>query len=603
MSRSKTILDISDSHPDWLFARCSKPVEYLIDRSASPDSKGRFDTWTLCTELANNYKIEILLQVSDWGFVNLPNAYIKTIPAKAIENILPSPHLSLSQYALNDKVYHHLCFALANTIVFDKSNKLAIIQYCFDQCKNIVTKLFTDRNYRAVDTMQEISVIWSQVAVHNFLNYHYHLENDTLLYSNPKYRSHYYATLYVDKDITGFHTLKLTSTLLPFIGCIINLGDTYKPHCLPNQFIADESLNGISFRIFSNWLKAVSPSAYNQLEKSILSYMVSVVKANKKPIEYLTGCLIIDTETLAFRIDLSVFQTFIDSDKSKRFNSKNKRRLLDESRLFLLESANYTPHHIFERSIKNLEQPSLIDKNVLVIGGGAIGGYILLSLARLGAGAGGGKLTIIDNDNLSIENLGRHVLGQNYIGKNKATALKEEVNNQLPNMTVTAYPHSILNRMDIMQGMDLIIDATADSYVSQCINEAYHNLDKITVPIISAWIRNNGECVQSLFHEKEVASACRSCVSKNGYHMRKEYDALFEDRSTITALQACRDYTPYAVSSSMSTASLVTDMVLDWLKGEVSPRYRTRYSEKWHGKKLQSADFLSHEDCHVCARL
>ena len=239
MSRSKTILNISDSHPDWLFARCSKPVEYLMDMNNPPDNKGCFDTWTLCAELANNYKIEILLQVSDWGFVNLPNAYIKTIPAEAIENILPSPHLSLSQYALNNKVYHHLCFALANTIVFDKSNKLAIIQYCFEQCENIVTKLFTNRSYRAVDTMQEISVIWSQVAVHNFLNYHSHLENDTLLYSNPKYRPNYYATLYVDKDITGFHTLKLTSTPLPFIGCVINLGDTYKPHCLPNQFIAD----------------------------------------------------------------------------------------------------------------------------------------------------------------------------------------------------------------------------------------------------------------------------------------------------------------------------------------------------------------------------
>ncbi|WP_440826667.1 ThiF family adenylyltransferase [Psychrobacter cryohalolentis] len=603
MSRTKTISDIRDSHPDWLFARRSKPVVCLIDINNPPDNKGCFDTWTLCVELDNNYKIEILLQVSDWGFVNLPTVYIKTIPTEAIENILPSPHLSLSQYALNGEAYHHLCFALANTIVFDKSNKLAIMQYCFEQCKHIVTKLFTDHGYRAADTMQELPFIWSNAAANNALKYLHHLNDDTSLYSNPKHKYHHYATLHVDKDVTGFHALRLTSTPLSFMGCVINLGDTYKSHCLPNQFIADESLNGISFRVFSNWLKAVSVSAYNQLEKSILSYMVSVVKANQKPIEYFTGCLIIDTETLAFRIDLSVFQTFIDSDKSKRFNSKNKRRLLNETRLFLLGSENYTPHHIFKRSIKNLEQPSLIDKNVLVIGGGAIGGYILLSLARLGAGAGGGKLTIIDNDDLSIENLGRHVLGQNYIGKNKATALKEEVNNQLPNMTVAAYPHSILNRMDIMQGMDLIIDATADSYVSQCINEAYHNLDTITVPIISAWIRNNGECVQSLFHEKEVASACRSCVSKNGYHMRKEYDALFENRSTITALQACRDYTPYAVSSSMSTASLVTDMVLDWLKGEVSPRYRTRYSEKWHGKKLQSADFLPHEDCHVCARL
>lgn len=605
MNRTDVIIGISNLYPNWTFSRKAQPSLYAREQIQVGYNQAYLDTWTIRFNVGRKYEIELLIQVSDWDFIELPSVYVRSIPERAIENILPSPHLFLRPWVVDDKSYYYLCYALVNTISFDTDNKLSFIEYCFNQSKNIVTQLLTDQHYRAKDTMQEIVFLWGQIATHNSENYQYHLNNTTSIAANPKYSTDYGSTLFIDNDISGYHSVAVLNLLTkkPNVLCfVINLGSSYQSNCFPRQFINESSLNGIPFKTFGNWLKKISSSAHSQLGSAVFECINNPAKYKNDNNQYFTGCLIIDSETLSFRIDLSLLNKAYQDKERSHFSKNYRQQLLRQSRLFLLKSFNYTPHHIFERSIKNLEQPSLIDKKVLVIGCGAIGGYIALALARLGAGAKNGELTLIDNDELSPLNLGRHVLGRNYLYKNKAIVLKKEIENQLPNMNIKAYSNSILNEMNLMENIDLIIDATANSAVSQRINEAYYQSDKITAPIIHAWIRNNGECVQSLFYDRTVASACRSCLNKNGHHMRAGYDALVGDVNPITAIRACTDFTPYAVSSSMSTAALVTDIVLDWLKGDVSPRYRTRYNEKWHSNHLESSDFLPHEDCHVCAR-
>ena len=50
----------------------------------------------------------------------------------------------------------------------------------------------------------------------------------------------------------------------------------------------------------------------------------------------------------------------------------------------------------------------------------------------------------------------------------------------------------------------------------------------------------------------------------------------------------------------MSASALACDMVLDWVSNRFSPRYRTRYGERWQGEKLSSMDVLKSQSCHVC---
>ena len=51
----------------------------------------------------------------------------------------------------------------------------------------------------------------------------------------------------------------------------------------------------------------------------------------------------------------------------------------------------------------------------------------------------------------------------------------------------------------------------------------------------------------------------------------------------------------------MSAAALGTDIVLDYVNGILSPRYRTRYSERWQGSKIISNDAPKASDCPCCS--
>ena len=590
MKRSDVIIGIRNLHKEWRF---SKKAPLLSTRT-------NCDTWTICFDVSKKIKVEMLIQVSDWDFIEMPIVYVRSIPEAAIERILPSPHLFLSPYVADCQRYYQLCYMLSNTNFFNTDNKLAIIDYCFNQSKGVITRLLTDRQYRAEDTMREISVLWSQIAANNEREYKAHLHDASTL-AIPPYLYHDDSTLLVTDDTPGHRFFNIFEKgVRREVPCyVINVGSQYQPSILPSQFIAKDSMSGITFKTFKNWLASVSLSASSQLKSAIFSLIKQLMQRQLK-LDVFVGCLIIDTETLCFKIDLSSLnRAFHDSQKT-HLSKQKQNEILGQSRLFFIDSLNCTPHHIFERSIKNLEQPSLIGKKVLVIGCGAIGGYIALSLSKLGAGAGGGVLHLVDNDTMSTVNIGRHVLGREYVALNKAEALKKEIKKQLFLVSVVEHKHSILNRLQLMAGVDLIIDATATPDISERINEAYHASDNITAPIIHAWIRNNGECVQSVFYQKSSGTACRSCINKSGEHIRTEYDALVGSDESITALQACTDFTPYAVSSSMSAAALVTDMVLDWLRGDVSPTFRTRYSEKWQGDQLASSDAPAHHDCHVC---
>lgn len=81
------------------------------------------------------------------------------------------------------------------------------------------------------------------------------------------------------------------------------------------------------------------------------------------------------------------------------------------------------------RNLPAKSQNGLLGKKVFQVGLGAVGGYIADSLIKIGAGIDD-EFTIIDNDTLSVDNVGRHLLGMKYIGKSKSQAFKEYAQKQ-----------------------------------------------------------------------------------------------------------------------------------------------------------------------------
>lgn len=77
--------------------------------------------------------------------------------------------------------------------------------------------------------------------------------------------------------------------------------------------------------------------------------------------------------------------------------------------------------NLFARNPKARE--ALSDKHVLIVGVGSIGSTI----ADMAARAGVGKLTQVDPETLSVENLARHILTSRWIGKPKVAGMAAHI--------------------------------------------------------------------------------------------------------------------------------------------------------------------------------
>jgi molybdopterin-synthase adenylyltransferase len=130
---------------------------------------------------------------------------------------------------------------------------------------------------------------------------------------------------------------------------------------------------------------------------------------------------------------------------------------------------------------------ALATNGVLLAGCGAVGGHLAFELARAGVGA----LTLVDPDTLLPENSYRHVLGRRYWGKNKAEALKEEIEAQLPYVRVTAVVASL--EAAVADGSvniaeyDMLLLALGNPTVELAINEHLHAL-RDGPPAVFTWL-------------------------------------------------------------------------------------------------------------------
>ncbi|WP_170064754.1 ThiF family adenylyltransferase [Neisseria iguanae] len=68
----------------------------------------------------------------------------------------------------------------------------------------------------------------------------------------------------------------------------------------------------------------------------------------------------------------------------------------------------------------------LLNKKVLLVGLGAIGGYMADALTKIGAGIES-DFVLVDKDQFLAENVSRHLLGLLYCGQFKASAIKQHL--------------------------------------------------------------------------------------------------------------------------------------------------------------------------------
>ena len=174
--------------------------------------------------------------------------------------------------------------------------------------------------------------------------------------------------------------------------------------------------------------------------------------------------------------------------------------------------------HIILSEIGQIGQDKLHNAKVLVVGAGGLGCPVLQYLVA----AGVGTIGIIDFDVVEVSNLQRQVLfGKSSLGKNKAEAAKNKLQDLNDTLKINAYPKKLTfqNAIDLCKQYDIIVDGTDNFETRYLINDACVIVGKPVVfgaiykfqGQVSVFNYNNGPTYRCAFPNKPKKDAVPNC--------------------------------------------------------------------------------------------
>ena len=203
--------------------------------------------------------------------------------------------------------------------------------------------------------------------------------------------------------------------------------------------------------------------------------------------------------------------------------------------------------HIVLREIGGAGQVALKAAHVTVIGAGGIGVPVLQYLAA----AGVGRLTIIDDDAVSLSNLQRQVIyGVADIGKSKAQAAAARIAAINPAVSVEVVEQRIdtANALTLLQG-DVVVDGSDNFATRLAVADAAYAL---RIPLVSAAIGQfHGQL--GTFRGWEPGAPCYRCYVGDA-HDADDCDTCAELgvlgamtglMGSLAALEAIRQIVPF----------------------------------------------------------
>lgn len=520
--------------------------------------------------------VKIEIRVADWEFLKYPE--IKVLSGVDRSKLIP--HLG---------VEGGLCYFRAGDVVLDRHRPAIALAQCLVQAQSVLEKLLFDPAFRHEDLQGEFEIYWLQADPNAYLVMLGTLGNKP---TGSAWRTTYWR---LRKGTVSSHFLgddpeeirKLAGSLQ---------ADSYENTATPCWLFETRVLPAIpenmpkTVKELFAWLKSWDRSLYLNVqhllgfEREYLKYKATTF-AVRSPAGW-----------LGFGFDIDPTHRRLAARRTKIYQ-QYLHKAGGATPLFRLCICDVSPGFVHSR---NLTHPDLRNKRITVVGCGAIGSYVAQSLVRLGAGAGAGRLLLIDPQILLPENLGRHALGYSALFENKARAMARELQASFPLARIEIATESAIEYSSLFDA-HLVIDATGDEAVATALN-ARHLEEAPTTPLLHAWILGNGEAAQALWvgGDKHACYRCLRIVDHDG-QLQDRFPVLKDE--TERRQVGCHAFTPYAISAPLQAAGLVAEMVVDWLKSKSpSPRFRTRLSENANVFKIRNQDVDRLEECMACGR-
>lgn len=224
---------------------------------------------------------------------------------------------------------------------------------------------------------------------------------------------------------------------------------------------------------------------------------------------------------------------------------------------------------------------------VLIVGCGAVGGFIIPAIAQ----AGIQNFTLVDPDIMEAENTFRHCLGRVAIERSKVEAMQEEVQYKYPYLCVTPHKKQIEDLLQDeiikLSDFDLIVCATGKHTIELYLNRLLHS-EKNNPPTVFTWLEPYGIGGHALLTYPGKVG-CLQCL------FTLDNEDLLCDRSAFAApnqffgrknLGCGSSYTPYGSLDAQRTAQLAVRLALK----AITEREQGSPILSWKG---ESEDFLA----------
>ncbi|MBW3087254.1 HesA/MoeB/ThiF family protein [Bifidobacterium sp. 82T24] len=212
--------------------------------------------------------------------------------------------------------------------------------------------------------------------------------------------------------------------------------------------------------------------------------------------------------------------------------------------------------HLILKGVGVRGQKRLLASKVLIVGAGGLGSPVALYLAA----AGVGTIGIVDDDVVDVSNLQRQIIhDDDHVGMPKAESAKLGIERLNPDVTVNVYRTMFTadNAADIIDGYDLVIDATDNFAAKFLINDACVLAGKPFVHggvvrfsgQLMDYVPGEGPCYRCIFREMPAAGEVPTC---------REAGVLGAAVGVIGSLQAVEAVKMITGAGELLTARMLT---------------------------------------------
>ena len=215
----------------------------------------------------------------------------------------------------------------------------------------------------------------------------------------------------------------------------------------------------------------------------------------------------------------------------------------------------------------------MLAKHVVIVGCGAVGSVIADTLAATGVG----RLTLVDYDEYSEDNVFRHTLEPTWIGLPKVCGLQYQLEGHYPGLQVTRQATSGENwlRSTDLSDIDAVVFALGLPTLEKVFSRELRKKNRL-LPMLFTWLEPLDLGGHSVLTWTQ-GQGCLDCIYRDDEgapSLQPRIAFLAPDQPVSKTITGCGSvFVPYGALQSRRTALMASEHILAALSGEVGASY------------------------------